>query len=311
MTKRVFLTGGFGFLGQHVHHQLESVGHTVIAVPHNRLDMLNAEDFRAHLKQYKPIDAVIHLAAKVGGIQANQRSPAVFMEDNLLMGVNALSVSYECGVPKYLLVGTVCGYPEVPPHIPFIEDDLWSGYPEPTNAPYGIAKRTLIALGQAYRAQYNYNAIAVIPTNLYGPGDNFDPKTSHVIPALIKKCLDAVDNGDDTLEVWGDGTATRDFLYAEDAARGIQLALDCYDDGEPVNLGSGVEVSIGTLIGAIARLTGYRGMWYFGTDRPNGQSRRVLDITRARERLGWTPATALEDGLRATVKWYRKQRGGV
>lgn len=311
MIKRVFVTGSHGFLGSHVVHRLQAVGHEVIAVPHSRLNLLDPDATRAMLKQYRTLDAVIHLAAVVGGIQANQRSPAEFLEDNLLMGINMLSVSYDLGVPKYVGVGTVCSYPLIPPHIPFIEDDLFGDYPEPTNAPYGYAKRILMLLGQAYREQYNYNAITVVPTNLYGIGDNFDPATSHVIPALIRKCLEAKEHGDSAIEVWGNGTATRDFLYVEDAARGIQMALDGYDDSEPVNLGSGVEVSIEDIAGYIRTLTGFQGGLLWNVDRPNGQPRRVLDITRARERLGWQPMVDLEDGLRRTVDWYLKERSGV
>lgn len=311
MSKRVFVTGSHGFLGSHVVRQLKAVGHEVIAVPHSRLNLLDVDATRAMLRQYRPLDAVIHLAAVVGGIQANQRAPAEFLENNLLMGVNMLSVSYDLGVMKYVGVGTVCSYPENPPHIPFIEDDLFGDFPEPTNAPYGYAKRTLMLLGQAYRQQYNYNAITVVPTNLYGPGDDFDPATSHVIPALIKKVLQAREDSSQTIDLWGDGTATRDFLYVEDAARGIQMALDGYDSGEPVNLGSGIETSIDHLCHLICNVCGWHGYAEYNPSKPNGQPRRVLDITRARDVLGWRPAVDLEDGLRRTVAWYLKERSGV
>jgi GDP-L-fucose synthase len=247
---------------------------------------------------------VIHLAAVVGGIGANQRRPAEFFYDNLMMGTNLLDAAYHSGVAKFVAVGTVCSYPKFTP-IPFREEDLWGGYPEETNAPYGIAKKALLVQGQAYRQQYGFNATHLLPVNLYGPHDNFDPASSHVIPALIRKCLEGIADDAPEIVIWGDGTPTREFLYVEDAAEGIVLAAERYDGAEPVNLGSGQEISIHDLATTIARLTGFQGRLIFDTSKPNGQPRRCLDTSRAEQWFGFRAHTSFEAGLERTVGWYR------
>jgi GDP-L-fucose synthase len=271
-------------------------------------DLVQPEAVRKMLSEAQP-DLVLHLAANVGGIGANRARPAEFFHDNLLMGVQMLHESWKAGVKKFVAVGTVCAYPKFTP-VPFREQDLWNGYPEETNAPYGLAKKMLLVQAQAYRAQYGFNAIHLIPVNLYGPRDNFDLATSHVIPALIRKCLEAQRAGENTVVVWGDGTPTREFLFAEDAAEAILLAAERYDSPEPVNLGSGQEISIRDLAREIARLVGFEGRIVWDSTRPNGQPRRALDVTRAREEFGFVAKTSLEDGLRRTVEWYRKTRAG-
>ncbi|MEZ4866306.1 MAG: GDP-L-fucose synthase [Caldilineaceae bacterium] len=250
-----------------------------------------------------PVDMVIHLAANVGGIGANRAHPADFFYDNLMMGVQLLHESYRTGVPKFVALGTICAYPKFAP-IPFREEELWNGYPEETNAPYGLAKKMMLIQSQTYREQYGYNSIYLLPVNLYGPRDNFDLATSHVIPALIRKCVEAKANGLSALEAWGDGSPTREFLYVEDAAEGILLAAERYNDSAPVNLGSSHEISIRALLETIAELTGYRGQIRWDTSKPNGQPRRKLDVSRAQEYFGFTAQTSFAEGLRRTIEWY-------
>jgi len=250
---------------------------------------------------------VIHLAAVVGGIGANRENPGRFFYENAAMGVELMEQARRAGVEKFVQIGTVCSYPKFTP-VPFHEDDLWNGYPEETNAPYGLAKKMLLVQGQAYRQQYGFDVIHLIPVNLYGPGDNFNPASSHVIPALIKKCVDARDAGDDHIEVWGTGAASREFLYVDDAAEGIVLATERYDDADPVNLGVGHEITIRDLVDLIVRFTGFQGEVRWDASKPDGQPRRALDTSRARERFGFVAKTSFEDGLRATVRWYEGTR---
>ncbi len=247
---------------------------------------------------------VIHMAAVVGGIGANRAHPGQFFYDNLMMGASLMEQARQAGIAKFVAIGTICAYPKFTP-IPFREADLWNGYPEETNAPYGLAKKMLLVQGQAYRQEYGFNSIYLLPVNLYGPGDNFDPASSHVIPALIKKCLDAVQQGSPAIEVWGDGSPTREFLYVRDAAEGIVLAAERYNGGEPVNLGSGYEISIRDLVALIAELTGFKGEIRYDPTKPNGQPRRQLDVSRARDWFGFQATTSFRDGLRETIEWYR------
>jgi GDP-L-fucose synthase len=252
-------------------------------------------------------DLVIHLAARVGGIGANQERPAEFLHDNLAMGLNMIDEAHRAGVAKFVQVGTVCSYPNVTP-TPFREDDLWNGYPEPTNAPYGIAKKVLLAQLQAYRRQYGFNGIYLLPANLYGPGDNFDLARGHVIPAVIRKCIEATERGDSEIVLWGTGAASREFLFVDDCAEAICLAAASYDGAEPVNVGSGREITIRELAQLIVRLTGFQGSIRFDPSRPDGQPRRVLDVSRARSAFGFEAKTPFEDGLRRTIAWYRTTR---
>jgi GDP-L-fucose synthase len=308
--RRVMVTGGAGFLGSQVVEGLRARGCGAIFVPRSRdYDLTDRTAIQRALDDARP-DLIIHLAARVGGIGANREHPAEYFYDNLMMGTQLLDASFRAGVPKFVAIGTVCAYPKFTP-VPFREDDLWNGYPEETNAPYGLAKKMLLVQSQAYREQYGYNSIFLLPVNLYGPGDNFDPASSHVIPALIRKCWEARQRGDRTIEVWGDGTPTREFLYAADAAEGILLAAEHYDGALPVNLGSGREISIADLVRLIARLTGFDGEVVYDTTRPNGQPRRALDTSRAEQLFGFRAATSFEDGLRATIDWYVAQHGGV
>jgi GDP-L-fucose synthase len=305
--RRICVTGGAGFLGSYILAGLKHRGAREVVAPSvKEFDLVQPEAVRKMLSEAQP-DLVLHLAANVGGIGANRARPAEFFHDNLLMGVQMLHESWKAGVKKFVAVGTVCAYPKFTP-VPFREQDLWNGYPEETNAPYGLAKKMLLVQAQAYRAQYGFNAIHLIPVNLYGPRDNFDPATSHVIPALIRKCLDAQQAGEETIVVWGDGTPTREFLFVEDAAEAILLAAERYDSPEPVNLGSGQEISILDLAREIARLVGFEGRIVWDSTRPNGQPRRALDVTRAREQFGFVAKTSFEDGLRRTVEWYRTVR---
>jgi GDP-L-fucose synthase len=304
---RILVTGGGGFLGRHVREILADRGFVDVAAPRRtEYDLTQAEQVVACLTDIKPA-AIVHLAAVVGGIGANREHPGEFFYQNLMMGTQLMEQARLAGVQKFVAIGTICAYPKFTP-LPFREDDLWAGYPEETNAPYGLAKKMLLVQAQAYRQQYGFNAIYLLPVNLYGPGDNFDPESSHVIPALIRKCVEAVDNGDQTIEVWGTGNATREFLYARDCAEGIVAALERYDDPEPVNLGSGMEISIRDLVELIAELTGFEGDLRFDPTKPDGQPRRQLDTTRARERFGWQAQTDFRTGLRATIDWYRAQR---
>ena len=303
--KRVVVTGGGGFLGSYVLEVLHARGCTNTFVPRSRdYDLRREADIVRLLDESHP-EVVLHLAAVVGGIGANREHPGRFLYENLMMGVQLMEQSRRFGVRKFVTIGTVCSYPKFTP-VPFREEELWNGYPEETNAPYGLAKKMLLAQGQAYRQQYQFNSIYLLPVNLYGPRDNFDPASSHVIPALIKKCVDAVEAGDDTITVWGTGKATREFLYAADAAEGIVLAAERYDGEEPVNLGAGVEISIKDLVELIARLTGFEGKIIWDASKPDGQPRRLLDTTRAERYFGFRARTSFEPGLARTVEWYRQ-----
>jgi GDP-L-fucose synthase len=252
-------------------------------------------------------DIAIHLAAVVGGIGINREKPGQFFYDNLIMGTQLMEAARLAGVQKFVAIGTICAYPKFTP-VPFKEEDLWTGYPEETNAPYGLAKKMQLVQAQAYRQQYGFNAIYLLPVNLYGPGDKFDPHSSHVIPALIKKCVDATENGDDRIVVWGDGSPTREFLYVEDCAEGIVLATERYDGPEPVNLGSGTEISIKDLVHLIAELTGFEGEIVWDTSKPNGQPRRCLDVSRAERHFGFRAKTDFREGLKRTIAWYTDRR---
>jgi len=297
------VTGGAGFLGSAVVRRLRESGATEIFVPRvEDYDLRTQADIDRALADSRP-DLVIHLAAVVGGIGANRENPGRFFYENAIMGIQLIEQARLAGVAKLLTVGTVCLYPKFTA-VPFREDDIWNGYPEETNAPYGLAKKMLLVQSQAYRDQYGFNAIYLIPVNLYGPGDNFNPESSHVIPALIKKCIDARERGDAFIEAWGTGSASREFLYVDDAARGIVLAAERYDDRDPVNLGVGSEITIRDLTELIARLTGFQGEVRWDLTKPDGQPRRALDTSRARERFGFVAGTSFEDGLRRTIEWY-------
>ena len=310
INRRVMVTGGAGFLGSAVVRRLHEVGAANVFVPRSSAYDLRTEDgiLRAYADA-RP-DLVIHLAAVVGGIGANRANPGRFFYDNAIMGLQLMEHARLRGVAKFVGVGTVCSYPKFA-EVPFREDAIWDGYPEETNAPYGLAKKMLLVQGQAYRDQYGFDAIHLLPVNLYGPGDNFDPASSHVIPALIKKCVDARERGDDFIEVWGTGSASREFLYVSDAARGIVLAAERYDGREPVNLGVGAEIKIRSLVEIIARLTGFTGEIRWDPEKPDGQPRRALDTSRAREAFGFSAGTPFEEGLRATVDWYLSTRPAV
>jgi GDP-L-fucose synthase len=301
-NKNVLLTGGDGFLGRYIRAKLEAKGYSV-AVP--EYDLTFQTCVNAVFAEVRP-DIVIHAAARVGGIEANKTYPASFFYDNLSMGLEVMHEAAKFGVDKFVQIGSACIYPKDAP-LPLKEEDIWNGYPEPTNAPYGIAKRVLLTQAQAYRQQYGLNAIYLIPTNLYGPGDNFNPKTSHVVPALIKKFYDAERNGDDVVEVWGVGTTTREFLYVDDCARGVVAAMEGYDKAEPVNLGSGHEIALLNLATLIAEITGYKGCIRFNADKPSGQPRRRLDTSRAFENFDFMANVGLSEGLRRTFDWYRNQ----
>ena len=301
--KRVVVTGGAGFLGSFVVERLQALGARDVFVPRSReFDLRHETGIASLLETAKP-DLILHLAAVVGGIGANRENPGRFLYENLIMGTLLMEQARLAGVSKFLSIGTICSYPKFTP-VPFREDDLWNGYPEETNAPYGLAKKLLLVQGQAYREQYGFNAVHLLPVNLYGPRDNFDPASSHVIPALIKKCVDAIERGDSTVEVWGTGKATREFLYVEDAAEGIVLAAEQYDGGDPVNLGAGFEISIFDLATLIARLTGFTGTIAWDASKPDGQPRRSLDTSRAERAFGFRARTSFEEGLRKTIDWY-------
>jgi GDP-L-fucose synthase len=306
-NKRILLTGGSGFLGTHVFEALKrhGVSPEQVRIPRRATDDLRVWEHCRRAVEGQ--DIVIHLAASVGGIGINREKPGEFFYDNLMMGVQLIEAARQAGVRKFAAIGTICAYPKFTP-IPFREEDLWSGYPEETNAPYGLAKKMLLVQGQAYRQQYGFQSIYLLPVNLYGPGDNFDPRSSHVIPALIKKCVEAVESGAPAIEVWGDGSPTREFLYVEDAAEGIVLAAERYEGEEPVNLGSGMEISIRDLVETIARLTGFKGDIVWNTDKPNGQPRRCLDVSRAEREFGFRANVPFEEGLRRTIEWYQRNR---
>jgi GDP-L-fucose synthase len=303
---RILVTGGSGFLGRHVLAALSQRGYTQVLAPtHAEFDLTRESDVQACLEETQP-DGVVHLAAVVGGIGANRARPGEFFYKNLIMGAHLMEQARLQGVQKFVALGTICAYPKFTP-VPFREDDLWNGYPEETNAPYGLAKKMLLVQAQAYRQQFGFHAIYLLPVNLYGPGDNFDPASSHVIPALIRKCVEARDSGADHITVWGTGTPTREFLYVADCADGIVAALERYDDPDPVNLGSGREISIADLARLIADTTGFRGEVRFDPSQPDGQPRRRLDTSRARERFGWQASTDFQTGLAATVEWFESQ----
>ena len=305
--RRVVVTGGAGFLGAFVVETLQQRGCEHIFVPRSaEFDLRDKEGITRMLEVARP-DVIIHLAAVVGGIGANRHNPGRFFYDNLIMGVQLLEQARLYGVEKFVTVGTVCAYPKFT-SVPFREEELWDGYPEETNAPYGVAKKALLVMSQAYRQQYGMNAIYLLPVNLYGPGDNFDLETSHVIPALIRKCLEARDAEAETLDVWGDGSPTREFLHARDAAQGIVAATERYHGSEPVNLGTGEEMTIRSLVELVQEETGFHGRLNWQTDKPNGQPRRCLSVERARELFGWSARISFDDGLRETIAWYDSVR---
>jgi GDP-L-fucose synthase len=309
-NKRVLVTGGGGFLGNSVLAALRLKDCKAIFAPRSReYDLVDAIAVDRMYADTRP-DVVVHLAARVGGIGANQANPGSFFYDNLLMGAQTMEYARRHGVEKFVAVGTVCAYPKMTP-VPFREDHLWDGYPEETNAPYGLAKKMLLVQGQAYRAQYGFNSIFLLPVNLYGPRDNFDLATSHVIPALIRKCLDAVDTRQTVITLWGTGNATREFLYVEDCALAILLATERYGGGAPVNIGAGFEISIAEVAGLIARLCGFTGRFLWDHGKPDGQPRRCLDTSRAEREFGFVATTPMETGLRSTIEWYRRQRTRV
>jgi len=301
--KKILVTGGSGFLGRHILARLRHQGCHNLAAPRSaQFDLTSDTDIRRLLLQEAP-DVILHLAAKVGGIGANRANPGTFLYHNLMMGAQLIEAAREFGVEKFVAVGTICSYPKFTP-VPFREDDLWNGYPEETNAPYGLAKKLLIVQLQAYRQQFGFNGVNLLLVNLYGPGDNFDLETSHVIPALIRKCLEARSRGERELPVWGTGTPTREFLYVEDAARAIVQAAEKLDSSEPVNVGTGQEIQIKDLVHLIAAKTGFTGEIVFQTDRPDGQPRRCLDVRRAKQLLGFEAQTNLSEGLDRTIAWY-------
>ncbi len=308
-NRRICVTGGAGFLGSVVVEKLRQRGATQIFVPQFKdYNLVEPEAVQRLLDDARP-DVIVHLAAHVGGIGANREHPAEFFYDNLMMGVQLMHEAWERGVEKFVAIGTVCAYPKFTP-VPFSEDDIWDGYPEETNAPYGLAKKMLLVQAQAYRQQYGFNAIFLLPVNLYGPGDNFDPASSHVIPALIRKCIEAQESGQGEVVVWGDGSPTREFLYVEDAAEGILLATEHYNSPEPVNLGSGFEIPIKDLAELIAKLVGFEGKLVWDASKPNGQPRRALDTSRAEQCFGFKAQVDFEEGLRRTIEWYRQNRSG-
>ncbi|MFI5251108.1 MAG: GDP-L-fucose synthase family protein [Bacteroidota bacterium] len=306
-SKTVIVTGGGGFLGSYVLAKLQSLGCKNIIVPRKREYDLREQSVIKALYEKSKADMVIHLASVVGGIGANRENPGTFFYDNALMGIQLLEHARLMGIPKFVAIGTICAYPKFCP-IPFKEENLWNGYPEETNAPYGLAKKMMLVQSQAYRQQYGYNSIYLLPVNLYGPRDNFNPKSSHVIPALIKKCVEAREKGDSEIVVWGDGSPTREFLYAEDAADGITLAAERFNSSEPVNLGSGSEISIVDLVSIIARHTGFAGKITWDKSKPNGQPRRCLDTQRAEKEFGFRSKTGFEEGLKKTIQWYVEHR---
>ena len=305
--KKILVTGGSGFLGQYVVKKLEERGCREIFVP--RRKDYNLVDLAAVKRLYRDAkpDIVIHLAAKVGGIGANMKNPGSFFYDNLMMGVQIMEQGRLSGLEKFVAIGTICAYPKFTT-VPFKEEDLWCGYPEETNAPYGLAKKMLLVQSQAYRQQYGFNSIYLLPVNLYGPGDNFNPEYSHVIPALIKKAFDAIDNNEKQMVVWGSGKPTREFLYVEDAAEGIVLATEKYSKAEPVNLGAGFEISINNLVELICEFTGFNGEIIWDITKPDGQPRRRLDTSRAKREFGFEARTDFKEGLLKTIEWYRAAR---
>ena len=306
-NQRVLITGGSGFLGSHVVAKLRELKVNDIFVPRStEYDLTREVNVERVFKDSNPT-LVIHLAARVGGIGANRANPGRFFYDNIMMGAMLMEYARKTSVEKFVAIGTICAYPKFTP-VPFKEENLWEGYPEETNAPYGLAKKMLLVQSQAYREQYGFNSIFLLPVNLYGPEDNFDPESSHVIPALIKKCLDARENNEPKIVCWGDGSATREFLYVEDAAEGIILAAEKYNKMDPVNLGAGFEISIRELTEMIVKLTGFKGKIDWDKSKPNGQPRRQLDVSRAEQEFGFKAKTKFETGLRNTIAWYEQNR---
>ena len=306
--KRIAITGGTGFLGQYLTGNFTKQGYgNIFPVSHGAYDLVRLHDIRRFYDDMKP-DIVVHLAARVGGIGFNQENPATLFYENLMMGVQLLHEGYLRGIEKFVAIGTICAYPKFTP-VPFRESDLWNGYPEETNAPYGLAKKMMLVQSQAYRRQYGFNSIFLLPVNLYGPGDNFDPRSSHVIPALIKKCVDAVRSNAKEIVVWGTGEATREFFYVEDAAEAIRLATERYNSSEAMNLGAGFEISIRKLAELIVELTGFEGRIVWDATKPDGQPRRMLDTSRALQEVGFKAKTDLREGLKKTIDWHRGNIG--
>jgi GDP-L-fucose synthase len=305
--ERVLVTGGAGFLGSFVVDELRRLGARDVFIPRSaEYDLVDVSAVRRLYADARPT-IVLHLAARVGGIGANRENPGKFFYENLMMGVQLIEVGRQVGLKKLVALGTICAYPKFTP-VPFREDDLWNGYPEETNAPYGLAKKMLLVQSQAYRQQYGFHSIVLFPVNLYGPRDNFDPQTSHVIPALIRKCIEARERGEKEIVVWGDGSASREFLHARDAAEAIVLAAGRYDKSDPVNLGAGFEITIRELVPLVARACRFEGEIAWDTSKPNGQPRRMLDTSRAEREFGWRARIPFEEGLRETVAWYEKHR---
>lgn len=309
-SERVVVTGGAGFLGGFVQEELRRRGAKDVFVPRSKdYDLVQMEGVRALYRDARPT-MVLHLAARVGGIGANRDNPGKFFYDNLMMGVQLIEVGRQVGLKKLVALGTICAYPKFCP-VPFKEEDLWSGYPEETNAPYGLAKKMLLVQSEAYRQQYGFHSVVLFPVNLYGPRDNFDLRTSHVIPALVRKCVEARERGDGQIVVWGDGSASREFLHARDAAEGILDAAERYDKSEAVNLGAGFEIKIRDLVPLVARLCRFEGELVWDTTKPNGQPRRMLDTSKALREFGWKARIGFEDGLRETVEWFEANRGSI
>jgi GDP-L-fucose synthase len=308
-NKRVLVTGGSGFLGSRVVAKLRELGPTEIFIPRRAAFNLVEEASVIRLYEEAKPDIVIHLAANVGGIGANRKNPGSFFYDNLMMGTQLMEYARRFQVNKFVAVGTICSYPKFTP-VPFKEADLWIGYPEETNAPYGLAKKMMLVQSQAYREQYGFNSLFLLPVNLYGPGDNFNPETSHVIPAIIRKCVEAVRSGRSSIELWGTGAATREFLHVDDAAVGILLAAEQYNSSDPVNLGSGMEISIRELTNRIAEFSGFRGELVWDATKPDGQPRRSLDVTKAEKLFGFRAKVPFDVGLRETIAWFRNETGG-
>jgi GDP-L-fucose synthase len=305
-NKRIVVTGGAGFLGSYICEKLKERGCKQILVPKiEDYNLVKLEDIKKMYDDMKP-DIVIHLAAVVGGIGANREHPGKFFYENLMMGVQLIEEGRLRKLEKFVAIGTICAYPKFTP-VPFKEEDLWNGYPEETNAPYGLAKKMLLVQSQAYRQEYGFNSIFLLPVNLYGPGDNFNPASSHVIPALIKKCVDAINNGDKYIECWGTGKASREFIYAEDAAEGILLAAEKYNGSEPVNIGAGFEITIKELVEKIVKLTGFEGEIRWDASKPDGQPRRCLDTSKAKQMFGFEAKTKFDEGLKVTIEWYMKR----
>jgi GDP-L-fucose synthase len=306
-NKRITITGGKGFLGKHLIRKFQERDFRNIAIADlPDYNLVGPEDVKKLYDETRP-DIVVHLAAKVGGIGFNQENPASLFYDNLMMGVQLIHEGYLRRIEKFVAIGTICAYPKFTP-VPFKEENLWNGYPEETNAPYGLAKKMMLVQSQAYRQQYGFNSIFLLPVNLYGPGDNFDPRSSHVIPALIKKCADAIENHAEEITVWGTGQATREFFFVEDAAEAIVLATESYNKSEPVNIGPGFEISIKDLVALIAELTDFKGKITWDPTKPDGQPRRMLDTTRAFQEFGFKAKTGFREGLKKTIDWYRADR---